>query len=353
MRTTWGGYLCRPMSFPSVPQEQLDTLRSLLATPKRIAIVSHFNPDGDAIGSSLGLMHVLRALGHTAKVVLPNTPGSFLDGMPGRKEVLCFDKSPDASLSTIRTCDILFCLDFNKLDRIGGLEEAAKLVGTKVLIDHHQEPDVFTPVMFSDTGSSSTCQMVYDIIHALGHTALIDSDAATCLYTGMVTDSGSFRFRSTTPHTMRVAADLMERGVDIDKVHSSISDTNTVERLKLLGFMLSQRMEVLTAMRTAVIALSMEELKQHNFRSGDTEGFVNYGLSIQGVRLAAFFVERPDLVKVSLRSKGDLPVDQFLKEHFNGGGHANAAGGHTKEPLDAAVQRFITLLPGFLNAHPE
>ncbi|MBK9763576.1 MAG: bifunctional oligoribonuclease/PAP phosphatase NrnA [Flavobacteriales bacterium] len=340
------------MSFPTVPQEQLEALRTLLAKPKRIVIVSHFNPDGDAIGSSLGLMHVLRAVGHTVKVVLPNTPATFLDGLPGRTEILCFDRSPDASLSTIRTCDILFCLDFNKLDRIGGLEEAAKVVTNKVLIDHHQEPDVFTPVMFSDTASSSTCQMVYDIVVALGHGALIDRDAATCLYTGMVTDSGSFRYRSTTPHTMRVAADLMERGVDIDKVHGSISDTNTVERLKLMGFMLSQRMEVLASMRTTVIALSMNELKEHNYKPGDTEGFVNYGLSIQGVRLSAFFVERPELVKVSLRSKGDLPVDQFLKEHFNGGGHANAAGGHTKEPLDVAVQRFIGLLPAFLNAHP-
>lgn len=340
------------MSFPSAPQEQILVLKSLLATPKRISIVSHFNPDGDAIGSSLGLMLVLRALGHTVKVVLPNTPATFLDHLPGRPEVLCFDRSPDASLSTIRTCDVLFCLDFNKLDRIGGLEEAAKSVSTKVLIDHHQEPDVFTPAMFSDTHASSTCQMVYDVICALGHADKIDKDSATCLYTGMVTDSGSFRFRSTTPYTMRVAADLMERGVDIDQVHGSISDTNTADRLKLLGFTLSQRMEVLEAKRTAVIALSLDELKEHRFKPGDTEGFVNYGLSIQGIRLSAFFVERPDLVKVSLRSKGDLPVDRFLKEHFNGGGHANAAGGQTKEPLDVAVKRFLTLLPAFLEAHP-
>ncbi len=341
------------MSFPYAPQEQLDALKALLAKPERIAIISHFNPDGDAVGSSLGLMHVLRALGHSVKVVLPNTPATFLDWMPGRSEVLCFDKSPDASLSTIRTSDILFCLDFNKLDRVGGLAEAAKAARTKVLIDHHQEPDTFADIAFSHVGSSSTCQMVYDIVNGLGHADLINTEAATCLYTGMVTDSGSFRYRSTTPHTMRVGALLMERGVDLDLVHGSITDTNSHDRLKLLGFMLNERMTILPEKRTAVIALSQEDLKAYKFKTGDTEGFVNYGLSIQGIRLSAFFVERPELVKLSLRSKGNLPVDRFLKEHFNGGGHANAAGGSTTDKLEVAVERFLTLLPAFLQAYPE
>ncbi len=340
------------MSFPSAPEEQLAKLRTLIAQPKRIAIVTHYNPDGDALGSSLGLMHVLRTLGHTAHVVLPNTPGDFLDWLPGRSEALSFDRSPDASLSTIRTCDLLFCLDFNRLDRIGGLEEAARSAPVKVLIDHHQDPDTFAEATFSDTAASSTCQMVFDILSALGHADRIGLDAATCLYVGLVTDSGSFRFRSTTPHTMRVAASVMERGVDIDRVHSSISDTNTADRLRLLGFTLSERMTVLTEQRTTLIALDKDELKQYKYKTGDTEGFVNYGLSIKGMRLAAFFMERPDQVKISLRSKGDLPVDKFVKAHFNGGGHANAAGGQTTEPLHVAIERFLTLLPAFLEAHP-
>jgi len=340
------------MSFTSVPEDQLAKLRDLIAQPRRIAIVTHYNPDGDALGSSLGLMHVLRSMGHTAQVVLPNTPGDFLDWLPGRKEALSFDRSPDASLSTIRTSDILFCLDFNRLDRVGGLEDAARSAGVKVLIDHHQEPDTFAQATFSDTTASSTCQMVFDILTALGHADLITLDAATSLYVGLVTDSGSFRFRSTTPHTMRVAASVMERGVDIDRVHSAIADTNTADRLKLLGYALSERMTVLPDRRTTVIALDKDELKRFNYKTGYTEGFVNYGLSIKGMRLAAFFMERPDQVKISLRSKGDLPVDRFVKEHFNGGGHANAAGGQTTEPLHVAIERFLTLLPAFLEAHP-
>lgn len=340
------------MSFPSVPEDQLAQLRGFLAQPRRVAIVTHYNPDGDALGSSLGLMHVLRSLGHMAQIVLPNTPGDLLDWLPGRSEVLSFDRSPDASLSTIRTSDILFCLDFNRLDRVGGLEDAARSAPVKVLIDHHQEPDTFAQAMFSDTSASSTCQMVFDIVSALGHAERIGLEAATCLYVGLVTDSGSFRFRSTTPHTMRVAAAVMERGVDIDRVHSAIADTNSADRLKLLGYTLSERMTVLPERRTTLIALDKEELKRFNYKTGYTEGFVNYGLSIKGMRLAAFFMERPDQVKISLRSKGDLPVDRFVKEHFNGGGHANAAGGQTTEPLHLAIERFLTLLPAFLEAHP-
>ncbi|MCB0770432.1 MAG: bifunctional oligoribonuclease/PAP phosphatase NrnA [Flavobacteriales bacterium] len=340
------------MSFTSVPEDQLEKLQVLLDKPKRLAIVSHFNPDGDAIGSSLGLMHVLRSAGHTVNVVMPNTPATFLDWLPGRKELLCFDASPDASASTIRTSDILFCLDFNRLDRIGALEQAARKAPLKVLIDHHQDPDDFADASFSDISASSTCQMVYDIVKGLGLSGSIGSDAATCLYTGLVTDSGSFRYRSTTPHTMRVAADLMERGVDIDHVHGAIMDTNSEDRLKLLGYTLSEGMTVHHELCTAVLALSKEQLARFNFQAGDTEGFVNYGLSIMGMRLSAFFVERPDLVKISLRSKGDLPVDRFLKEHFNGGGHANAAGGRSELSLQATVDRFMALLPAFLDAHP-
>ncbi len=340
------------MSDQLVPSVPLAKLQALLAHPRRIAIVSHYNPDGDAIGSSLGFMHVLRAAGHAVHVVLPNTPADFLDFVPGRKEVLCFDRSPDASLSTIRTSDIVFCLDFNQLDRIGGLEEAVRGASMKVLIDHHQEPGDFADPMFSDIVASSTCQMVFDIIQALGLGEHIGVDAATCLYTGMVTDSGSFRYRSTTPHTMRVAAALLEHGVEIDRIHGALSDTNSAERLRLLGFALSERMTVLPEHRTVLIGLSKEDLDQFKFKTGDTEGFVNYGLSIQGMRLAAFFIERPDMVKISLRSKGDLPVDRFLKENFNGGGHANAAGGRSDQPLHLTVERFMSLLPAFLAAHP-
>lgn len=340
------------MLSPSAPAEAIASLRDLLAAPRRCAIVTHYNPDGDAIGSGLGLLHVLRLAGHDVRVVLPNTPPSFLHWLPGYAECIAFDRKGEEALAVVRNCEVLFCLDFNRTDRVGGLEQAVKDAPLKVLIDHHQDPEPFARITFSDTEACATSQMVVDIVRALGMDARIDANAATCLYTGIVTDSGSFRFGSTTPHTMRVAADLMDRGVRITQVHESIMDDNRESRLKLLGFTLNERMEVHPEWDTAIIALSMADLKRFGFQPGDTEGFVNYGLSIRGIRLAAFFMERPDMVKVSLRSKGDLAVDRFANEHFNGGGHRNAAGGQSKESLKDAVARFRSLLPAFIAAHP-
>jgi phosphoesterase RecJ-like protein len=341
------------MSFTSAPAAQVAQLTELLSGSKRIAIVSHFNPDGDAVGSSLGLGRVLKSLGHTVQVVLPNLPPPNLHWMPGYTEVLTFDKAPNETLVAIQAADILFCLDFNQPDRVAGLEQALRAAPVKVLIDHHQEPDSFAQIMFSDTSACATCQMVYDIVVALGHSDKVDRDAATCLYAGIVTDSGSFRYRSTTAHTMRVGADLIERGVEVDSVQNAIMDGNSVDRLKLLGFTLNERMTVMPELGTVLIWLSREDLKRFNFQPGDTEGIVNYGLSIRGIRVAAFFIERADQVKVSMRSKGTLPVNGFLKEHFNGGGHANAAGGQTTASLYDALARFRSLLPALIQAHPE
>lgn len=340
------------MHLPSAPAEPVDALRRLLRIPRRCAIVTHFNPDGDAIGSSLGLMHLLQASGHSATVVLPNGAPSFLHWMPGYGQAIAFDARRDEALAAIADAEVLFCLDFNRPDRVGGLEEAVCKAPVKVLIDHHQDPAPFAELSFTDPTACATSQMIHDIASALGLGASITTASAICLYTGIVTDSGSFRFSSTTPHTMRVAADLIERGVVITTVHESILDDNRPERLKLLGFTLNERLEVLPELDTAIITLSMADLKRFGFQPGDTEGFVNYGLSIRGIRLAAFFVERPDLVKLSLRSKGTLPVDRLVRDHFNGGGHRNAAGGQAKESLTDAVARFRSLLPAFIAAHP-
>lgn len=340
------------MHFPSAPAAAVSSLRELLARPRSIAIVTHFNPDGDALGSSFGLCSILKKLGHTAVVVLPNTPPQNLHWMPGYAEALAFDKDKEASERTVRGSELLFCLDFNKPDRVGSLETSLRAAPTKVLIDHHRHPDDFATVSFSDVSACSTAQMVFDIISALGHADLIDTDAATCLYTGIMTDSGSFRFSSTTPHTLEVAAELMKQGVVPERIHEAIMDDNTELRLKLLGFALSERLTLYPELRTAVIVLSNDDLTRYHYQPGDTEGLVNYGLSIRGVRMAAFIVERPDVVKLSLRSKGALPVNEFLTQHFNGGGHGNAAGGHAKEPLAKVVERFLRELPAFLAAHP-
>lgn len=304
------------------------------------------------MGSSLGLMHVLKALGHTVQVVLPNTPPAFLHWMPGFEEAIAYDVNRERAVAAVSGCEALFCLDFNQLDRVGGLEVAVNGAPLKVLIDHHQDPGAFAAILFSDTAACATSQMVYDILSAMGDGARIGKDAATCLYTGIVTDSGSFRFSSTTAHTMRVAADLIERGVDVARVHEAINDDNRIDRLKLLGFTLNERLTVIPELDTAILSLSKADLARFNFQPGDTEGFVNYGLSIHGIRLAAMFIERQDLVRISLRSKGALAVDGFLKQHFHGGGHRNAAGGQSAESLDATIARFRSLLPALIADHP-
>lgn len=340
------------MPHPLPFADSLDALRALLSTPKRLALITHYNPDGDAIGSSLGLMHVMRAAGHQATVVLPNAAPSFLQWMPGYAEVLVHEPKRAEAPALIKAADAVICLDFNRRDRVGGLEEALRAAPFTVLIDHHQAPEDFAQIAFSDTSACATSQMVHAIVEALGWSDRISLSAATCLYTGIVTDSGSFRFGSTTPRTMRVAGDLMERGVPFSQVHEAIHDDNRVERLRLQGFMLSERLEVLPELSTAIITLSRADLDRFRYQPGDTEGFVNLGLSIRGIRLSAFFMERPDLVKVSLRSKGDLPVDGIVRDHFNGGGHRNAAGGQAKESLAATVERFRAMLPAFMAAHP-
>ncbi|MBK9177571.1 MAG: bifunctional oligoribonuclease/PAP phosphatase NrnA [Flavobacteriales bacterium] len=340
------------MSYPSAPSEPVESLRAALSGPRRCAIVTHYNPDGDAMGSALGLMHVLRAAGHSVVVVLPNTPPGFLHWLPGAKEAIAADRDKAGAIAAIRESDLLFCLDFNRPDRVAGLEDALRAHPFRILIDHHQDASDFTSITFTDTEACATCQMIADIVRALGWEGHVGAEAATCLYAGIVTDSGSFRFGSTTAHTMRTAAWLMERGVRITQVHESILDDNRASRLKLLGFTLNDRMDVLPDLATAIISLSLADLRRFDYQPGDTEGFVNYGLSIRGIRLAALFMERPDMVKVSLRSKGGLGVDRFVQEHFNGGGHRNAAGGQTKESLADAVARFRSLLPAFIESNP-
>jgi phosphoesterase RecJ-like protein len=332
--------------------QQLAALRAALNAPRRCAIITHYNPDGDAMGSALGLLHLLRQAGHTAEVIVPNAPPAFLAWLPGADEAIPFDRAKDRALAAITASELLFCLDFNRLDRLSGAEDAARAHPFKILIDHHRDPDRFASITFSDPESCATAQMIADLARSLGWEELVHADIATCLYTGIMTDSGSFRFSSTTPHTMRTAAWLMERGAPFTRVHESIMDDNRPERMRLLGFMLNERMELLPDLQTAIIRLSMADLKRFGYQPGDTEGFVNYGLAIRGIRMAAYFMERPDLVKMSLRSKGGLPVDQLMQQHFAGGGHRNAAGGQSKESIDAAIGRFKSLLPDFMAAHP-
>lgn len=332
------------------PQDRLLRLEELLAAPRRIAIITHHNPDGDAIGSSLGFHRILSKFGHDPVVVLPNAPPDFLRWMPGYMGTVDQEARRQVAGEVIRDADIVFALDFNRLDRVKDLQ-AALAAKPVVLIDHHQDPAQGFALMFSDPSASATAQLVVDLSDAMGWEGAIDAAAATCLYAGLMTDTGSFRFNNVNAHTFRTAARLVELGAEPHRVYDQVMDENTEQRLKLLGFTLSERMRVIRAHDTVIIHLSAADLKRFGHQPGDTEGLVNYGLSIGGMRLSAFFMERPDGVKISLRSKGNLPVHLLARDHFEGGGHPNAAGGRSAIPLEATIERFEKLLPVFMAAH--
>ena len=327
--------------------KQFIELQSFLETPKNIVIVGHRNPDGDAMGATLGLYHYLKKKGHNPTVVVPNEYPKFLHWLPGSENTYRFDWQNSQSQRAINASDIIFLLDFNALHRVGHdmqntLESYQK---DFVLIDHHQQPDEFS-FMYSDTEMCSTCQMVYHFIEKMGDIDLLDSDIATCLYTGIMTDTGSFRFRSTTSLTHRVISHLIDNGAENDRIHSNVYDSSSYGRLQLLGQALSN-LKVLPAYKTAYITLTDQEKVANNFTKGDTEGIVNYALSIEGVVMAAIFIEdkEQEIIKISFRSKGTFSVNQFARENFSGGGHDNAAGGKSDLSMDETIKKFNSLLP--------
>jgi bifunctional oligoribonuclease and PAP phosphatase NrnA len=329
----------------------LQQINQCLETSKHIVILSHHNPDGDAIGSSLGLQLYLKNRGIEATVMVPNDFPKFLKWMPQAKKIVIADYKKHIANTLMQQADLIFCLDFNhpsRINALGPLLLASK--ATKILIDHHQSPDAFDFV-YSDTSIPATCQMVYQWIMANGHAQYIDSDVAQCLYTGVMTDTGGFRFRSTGPETHRMAAHLIEAGAEPADITSQVLDTNSLSRLRLLGLILD-RIELAHDGQVAILFLKRHELKTYGFEKGDTEGFVNYGLSILGVKIAAFFMEdlQEDFIKISFRSKNDADVNAFSRAYFNGGGHINAAGGRSDENLEATLHNFKSKLSFFDSA---
>lgn len=329
--------------------KNFEELKIYLKTPRNIVIIGHRNPDGDAVGSTLGLKHYFDKKGHDSRVLMPNEYPDFLQWMPGSDNVYKFDRQNNQSKKALKKSDIVFLLDFNALHRVGDdmQKTLEKYPNDFALIDHHQQPDDFE-YMYSDTGMSSTCQMVYNFIEMMGDVDLIDEHIATCLYTGIMTDTGSFRFRSTTSKTHRVIANLIDKGAKNDKIHSNVSDANSYSRLQLLGCALSN-LKVLPEYKTAYITLSQIEKNKFNYEKGDTEGVVNYALSLKGIVCAAIFIEDEEqgIIKISLRSKGSFSVNQFARNYFNGGGHTNAAGGKSEVSMQKTVDKFVSLLPKY------
>ena len=321
---------------------ELSEIQKLLIPENKIVIITHYNPDGDAIGSSLGLKHFLKAKGLNAEVIVPNDFPKFLKWMPESKQIIIADYKRKIAGEAIYNADLIFVLDFNASHRSGNLVGPwlEKARAKKILIDHHQQPDDFDFV-YSDVTIPATSQMIYHFIEELGEENLVNKEIAECLYTGIMTDTGGFRFRSTSATTHRITAKLIENGADPAMITSNTWDTNTVSRLHLLALILG-RIEVVKDGKVAILWLKRDELKEFGFQKGDTEGFVNYGLSIMGTQVSAFFMEDlyDDFIKISFRSKDQVDVNQFSRNHFQGGGHINAAGGKYYKSIEETIEDF-------------
>jgi len=325
---------------------KIEGLKTILGSPKKIVITTHSRPDADALGSSLGLMLFLEKIGHEVVVITPTDYPDFLKWMKGEEQVVIYNMGNESrSEKLVANADLIFCLDFSALSRIDDLGElVGNAKGDKVLIDHHLEPESFAKYEMHTTKAASTAELVYQFISEMDGLDLIDADLAECLYAGINTDTGSFRHSNVTKTVFEVSAALVEKGADTSKVSKLIYDTNSENRLRLLGYALSENLKVLTKYNAAYFALSEKMLQRFNAQMGDTEGLVNYALSIKGIKLAALFKESDGIVKISFRSVGDFSVNDLAKKHFSGGGHKNAAGGMSASTLAETVQRFEKIL---------
>ena len=328
-------------------KDSFSKFKTLIAKSNNIVIVTHYNPDGDAMGSSLALYNYLIKTSKKVTVITPNEYPDFLHWLPGNNKVIAFTKQQKKATTIITKSDLIFTLDFNNLSRLETLGELIKTSeAKKILIDHHQQPDSYATLMYHDVTACSTCELIYEFINGLGGKKLIDKNIASCIYTGIMTDTGSFRFDSVTPTTHKILAELLTTGLKPSTVHSAIYDPYSQSRVKLLGYCLTEKMVVIPELQTAYMALSEKELKKFDYQKGDTEGIVNYPFSIKGITFCAFFTEGEDKIKISFRSKGKFDVNQFARKYFNGGGHINAAGGKSDvNDLQKTVDQFLALLP--------
>lgn len=329
------------MEFPAA-------LRQLIHIPQNVAILSHRNPDGDAIGSSLAMLHYLEQYGHTVHVVFPSEYPEEFEALPGAEDILIWDIHTEECKQVLSRKNLFFLLDFNSYGRIDRLGDFVKdLPGKRVvMIDHHLYPDEIADFVFSEPEASSTCEMVYRFIQGIGDGQRINPTVGKCIFTGLVTDTGSFR-HATNSTVYRIAADLVERGVDDTAVQDMIFNSQKEKHLRLLGHCLTHRMEYMPEYRTALIWLSKKDYEMFGIQRGDTEGIVNYLLSMRDVRLAAFIHNQPTVVKLSLRSKGNIDVQQICEKHFKGGGHKNASGAYSHDSLRATIEKFKDILPEY------
>jgi phosphoesterase RecJ-like protein len=329
--------------------QNITEFKQFISRPRKVVVTTHVKPDADALGSSLGLANYLKKNGHSVTVITPSDYPDFLNWMPGNSDVVIFHKErPAPAAALINDAEIVFCLDFSSLKRInelGGMIEKAK--AKKVLIDHHLEPEQFADFELWDVTAASTAELVFRLIRLLNDEEKIDENIANCLYAGLMTDTGGFRHPNTTQQVFQIAADLVKYGANPSGVSKLIYDTNTLERLRLLGFVLAEKLQVLPQYKTAYITLSADDLKKYGSQTGDTEGLVNFGLAIKGIKLSVLISDRKENIKLSFRSLGSFSVNDLARKHFDGGGHRNAAGGQTTLTLDETLKKFLELLPQY------
>ncbi|MCP2026137.1 phosphoesterase RecJ-like protein [Flavobacterium sp. HSC-32F16] len=326
--------------------QDIQAIQLLLAAPKKIVIIPHRGPDGDAMGSTLALYHFLLKNNHQPTVIAPNDFPDFLAWLPGSETVKIFEKDTENCTKILEEAELIFTLDFNAFHRTGEMEHTlVKLTAPFIMIDHHEKPHDYAAYTYSDPSYGSTCEMVYNFISFLNKKEDIDKTIATCIYTGILTDSGSFRFPGTTGNTHRIIAELIDLGVENTQIPVLLYDNSSYSRLQLLGRAL-QNMKIFEAHKTSYTSLTQEELDSFNYVKGDTEGIVNYGLSIRGIVFTAIFIENKDekIIKISFRSQGGFDVNQFARDHFNGGGHVNAAGGRSDTSMEETLKKFEDLV---------
>lgn len=329
------------------PAESVTRFAELTESADNIVIITHNNPDGDAIGSALGLYHILKNKSKKVTVILPNQLPEFLQWMPGVKEIIYYKGNPSGVSKLLSEAGLVIMLDFNAPYRIGKMEECLKgITAPVVLMDHHPGPEVKAMFTFSVTEVSSTAELVYEIVEAAGWKEHLCFDSSTCLFTGIMTDTISFSVNSSRPRTFAITSELLKFGIEKDEINRLVFNTFSESRMRLLGHLLSQNMIVLHKYKTAYITLSLEDAKRYGFQTGDSEGFVNYALYIKGIIFSAFIMERKDHIKLSFRSRGRFAVNKIMEEHFSGGGHLNAAGGEVyNSTIKDVVDKLVSVLP--------
>ena len=340
-RTTCNKEKRRNMITQTIHSEEVSRANALIRKAQSVAILTHMSPDGDAMGSSLAMKLYLQALGkETIAVIVPNSFPDFLAWLPDAGNILVYDKQEEESKTIIANTDLIICLDFNDTKRIGKMGEAVEQsAAKKIVLDHHLFPQDFANITMSYPHASSTSELVFRFICQSGDFGLLNTSIATCIYTGIMTDTGNFSYSSNNPELYQIAAELMKQNIDKDAIYDQVFNTYSVSRMRLTGYCLYRKMRIL-GKNTALIALSKDELLRFNFQSGDGEGLVNLPLQIANVHYSVFMREDKDKIKISFRSQGERPVNEFAAKYFNGGGHKNAAGGESYDSLEDTVKRF-------------